>query len=46
MISIIKRKVKQFRERKEKKISYFWFSENPKVKDLSYCNKENKDKIF
>ncbi|KAL4440769.1 hypothetical protein ABPG74_013750 [Tetrahymena malaccensis] len=46
MYGILLRKYKQLKERKQKKISYFWFSENAKVKDLSYANKEAKQNIF
>ena len=38
MRAIIRRKLKNIKERKEKKINYFWFSVNPKVSILSYTN--------
>jgi len=46
MFKILKRKQKQLKERSKAKISYFWLSENPQIKSLSYMNRENKDKIF
>jgi len=46
MFGILKRKYKQYKERAQKKIDYFWFSENPKLAGLSYYKTEAKDKIF
>jgi len=46
MVGIVQRKSGQFKERKEKSISYWWLSENPSLADLSYYRKESRDKIF
>jgi len=46
MFGILKRKLKQYKERSQKKISYFWFTDNPKLSELSYYKTEAKDKIF
>jgi len=46
MFGIVKRKVKQFMERRQKNISYWWLEENPKLSNLSYYRREIRDKIF
>jgi len=46
MSNILKRKLKQERERKLKGVNYFWLSENPDLSKLSYFKKEAKDVIF
>jgi len=43
MIGILIKKNRQSGERKKKGIQYFWFSENPEVKKLSYYRKETKE---
>lgn len=39
---ISKKKLSNLKERNSKNVSYFWFSTNPKVKDLDYV-KNSKD---
>jgi len=46
MFNILKRKFKQYKERSQKKVTYFWFYDNPKLAELSYYKAEGKDKIF
>jgi len=46
MYGILKRKMKHHQERVNKKISYNWFSDNAKLKELSYYKNEGTDKIF
>lgn len=46
MFGIIQRKRKQYKEKREKGIEYYWLSENPRLVDLSFYRKETKDKIF
>jgi len=46
MSGIIKRKLKHHKERVNKKISYHWFSDNARLKELSYYKNEGSDKIF
>jgi len=46
MTQILLKAFKYYHERKEKKIRYFWFDENPDVVKLSYYRKEDKQKIF
>jgi len=46
MYGILKRKIRNQKERNNKKISYFWFSDNPKLKELSYYKNEGNDNIF
>jgi len=46
MYGILKRKIRNQKERNNKKISYFWFSDNPKLKELSYYKNEGTDNIF
>jgi len=46
MIFILQRKYKQFQERRTKSIQYFWFTENPEIKNLSYLRKEKKEAVF
>ena len=46
MISIFKRKARQSSERKKKGIEYYWLTENPDVKKLSYMKKEVKETVF
>jgi hypothetical protein len=46
MIFILQRKNKQFQERRKKSIHYFWFTENPEIKNLSYTRKEKKEAVF
>jgi hypothetical protein len=46
MVYILRRKLKQSRERKQKNVGYFWLSENPEIKKLSYTQKDVRDKVF
>jgi hypothetical protein len=46
MIFILQKKYKQSQERKKKSVHYFWFTENPEIKNLSYTRKETKEAIF
>jgi len=46
MYGILKRKLKHHKERVNKKISYNWFSDNARLKELSYYKNEGTDKIF
>jgi len=46
MVVILQKKVLQFQERRTKSINYYWFSENPEVKNLSYFRKGGKEKVF
>jgi len=46
MYGILKRKFRHFKEMHQKKISYNWFDDNPRLVDLSYYRKEKKDKVF
>jgi hypothetical protein len=46
MAAILKNKVLQFKEMKEKNISYFWFSENFQVKKLSFYKGVDGPKVF
>lgn len=46
MKKIIKRQYHQFNERKRKNVHYFWLSVNPKITELSYTRKDNKECIF
>jgi len=47
MFGMFKRKLKQYKERSQKKISYGWFTENKKkLGELSFYKTEIKDKIF
>jgi len=46
MYGIFKRKSRHFREMTQKKISYNWFDDNPRLVELSFYRKERKDKVF
>lgn len=46
MSGILKRKMKNYNERVNKKISYNWFSDNAKLKELSYYKNEGSENIF
>lgn len=46
MTGILGRKVKGYRERCQKDISYNWFDDNPRLNELSYYKNEGNDKIF
>lgn len=46
MILIMMKIFKYHTERKQKKINYFWLTENPEVEKLTYFRKEKKEKIF
>lgn len=46
MFGILARKNKQYNERCKANVSLYWTSENPKIKELSYCSREKKDNIF
>lgn len=46
MSGIMKRKLKNYRERVNKNISYNWFSDNARLKELSYYKNEGSEKIF
>lgn len=46
MSGILKRKLKNYRERVTKNITYNWFSDNPRLKELSYYKNEGSEKIF
>jgi len=46
MFGIVSRKLKNYDERSHKNISYNWFSDNPRLTELSYYKQEGNDKIF
>jgi len=46
MQSILGRKVKQYKERCKKGISYNWLSDNKRITELSYYKNEGNEKIF
>jgi len=46
MAGIIRRKMKHYRERSSKGISYNWFGDHPRLNELSYYKNEGNDKIF
>lgn len=46
MYGILKRKIRHFKEMSQKKISYNWFDDNPRLGELSFYRKEKKDKVF
>jgi len=46
MSSILKRKIKHYKERSQKGISYNWFDDNIRLNELSYYKFEGNDKIF
>jgi len=46
MFGLLQRKLTQFVERRNKQVSYWWLSENPKLSNLSYYKREIRDKIF
>jgi len=46
MSEILKRKVKHQRERNNKGISYDWFGDNARIKELSYYKNEGSEKVF
>jgi len=46
MRSILKTKVKQYKERSQKGISLNWLNENERLHELSYFKNEGKDKVF
>lgn len=46
MSGILKRKLKNYRERVTKNITYNWFSDNSRLKELSYYKNEGSEKIF
>jgi len=46
MTGILKRKIKNYKERLNKQISYNWFDDNPRLNELSYYKNEGNDKIF
>lgn len=46
MVGILRRKNKQYKERVKKGIPYFWLTENPEIKKLSYANKQVKENVF
>jgi hypothetical protein len=46
MLKILRKRYQQYIERCEKKVNLAWFKEVPDVKELSYFQKESKQKIF
>jgi len=46
MAGIFKRKIKHQKERNSKGISYDWFDDNPRLKELSFYKNEGNDKVF
>lgn len=46
MYGITLKKLKQYKEMKDKKVEYFWLSVNPEIEKLSFVKKEEKQKIF
>jgi len=46
MAGILKRKIKNYKERSQKGISYNWFDDNPRLNELSFYKNEGNDKIF
>lgn len=46
MAKIIRHKIANFQERKSKKVSLFWLSENPQIKNMDYVKSKDKIKVF
>ena len=46
MAKIIRAKFGNWQERKSKNVALFWFSENPRIKDLNYVKSKDKIKVF
>lgn len=46
MIAIVKNKLRQYKEMREKKISYSWFCENFQVEKLSFYKGTDGPKVF
>jgi len=46
MYKILSRKMSQLKERNKKKISYFWLSVNPQIKELAYTTRTSRENVF
>jgi len=46
MNSILQRKLKNYKERCDKGISYNWFDDNKRLAELSYYRTEGTERIF
>ena len=46
MFSICKKKMRENKERREKKAGLYWLSENPDLSKLDYVKKKEKQKVF
>jgi hypothetical protein len=46
MIQIMKKKIRNSKERKDKKVELLWFEVNPKIYTLDYAQSGKKDNIF
>ena len=46
MIFVLRKSFRYYQERIDKKVEYFWLTENKNVEKLSYYRKEEAQKIF